>query len=163
MTEVMTERRGFRQVFVEPKTARDGSCDLRNLQRMRKPCAVVVVLGTKKDLRFVHQASKRFGVNDAVAVTLKFRACGTGRRELFSAPRVFTKTSKLREIQMLSLANHLRNRHKHHLRSRHSARFVYQLIIRYAKTAKNPLSFSKKSNFFESDVKYRISHPFFGV
>jgi hypothetical protein len=33
--------------------------------------------GSDKYLRFVHQSAKRLGMNDAIAVTLEFRAHGT--------------------------------------------------------------------------------------
>ena len=52
-------------------TVRD---DLRDLQRVGQPRAVVVALGRDEDLRLVLQAAERLGVHDPVAVALQRRA-----------------------------------------------------------------------------------------
>jgi hypothetical protein len=43
---------------------------------MGEPRSVMIAGGSDKNLCFVHQATERFGMNDAVAVTLEFRTHG---------------------------------------------------------------------------------------
>src|SRR3954454_15378692 len=70
MAEVMTESDGFGENFVEAQRLRDRARDLRHLEDMRQPRAVVVALGREKDLRLVLQPAKGLAMNDAIAIAL---------------------------------------------------------------------------------------------
>ena len=69
--EVVPQADRFDQIFVQAQCARDGAGDLRHLQRVREPRAIVIAKRRDKDLRFMFQPAKRLGVQDAVAVALK--------------------------------------------------------------------------------------------
>ena len=64
------------QILVEPKEAGERARDLRHLQRVREPRAVVVALVRDEDLGLVHEPAKGSGVDDAVAVAAKLIARG---------------------------------------------------------------------------------------
>jgi len=53
MSQIVPERDRFGQIFIEQQSARDGSCDLRNLERVGQPGTVVVAFGRQKHLCFV--------------------------------------------------------------------------------------------------------------
>ena len=72
--QVVTHHDGLGQRFVEAQRPRDGARDLRNLQGVGQPRAVVVALGREKDLRLAGQAAKGLRVQDAIAVVLEDRA-----------------------------------------------------------------------------------------
>ena len=74
VAEVMRQRDGFDQVFVEPQVARDRAADLRNLEAVRKPRAKQVAFVIDEYLGLVFEPAERGGMNDAVAVALKFAA-----------------------------------------------------------------------------------------
>ena len=74
MAEVMGERHGFCEVFVEPQGARDRAGDLRHFEAMGQPGAVMVALVLDKDLGLVGQPAERGRVNNSVAIALKRRA-----------------------------------------------------------------------------------------
>ena len=112
VSEIVSESRRFREILVEREPAGDGPCDLRDLKRVGKPRAVVVILGREKDLRLVHQAAKRLAMQNAVAVSLKLRAVGAGRGELFPASRIFAEKRKFRKEVAFPFTDHLRNSHK---------------------------------------------------
>ena len=50
MTEVVGERQGLGEVFVELQRPRQGAGDLRHLERVGEPGAVVVALVVEEDL-----------------------------------------------------------------------------------------------------------------
>jgi hypothetical protein len=52
---------------------RDGARDLRYLEGMRQAGAVVIAGRREEDLCLVLQATKRFRVNDTIAIALKCR------------------------------------------------------------------------------------------
>ena len=89
MAQVMPERDRFRQVFIQPKPARNGPRDLADLQRMRKARAVMVPDRGKKNLRFVFQAPEGFAVNDPVPVAHKLCADGAFFHRVFPSACVF--------------------------------------------------------------------------
>src|SRR5262249_28393413 len=60
MAEIVPERNGFGQLLVQPQYLRDASRDLRHLERVRQPGAVVVAGGREEDLRLVLQPAERF-------------------------------------------------------------------------------------------------------
>ena len=73
MSEVVSERCGFTQVFIQHESPRDYPRYLSYLKRMGKSCPVVLVSRKEKDLRFMHETPERFAVQNSVAVTLKLR------------------------------------------------------------------------------------------
>ena len=62
------------EVLVEAERPRDGARDLRDLERVGQPRAVVVALGGDEDLRLVLEPPERAAVHDPVAVALERRA-----------------------------------------------------------------------------------------
>src|SRR5262249_61258179 len=68
MPEVVGERGGFRQVLVEAERARERAGDLRDLERMGEPGAVVVALVRNEHLGLVGEPAERGRMDDAVAV-----------------------------------------------------------------------------------------------
>ena len=69
--EVVAEPDRLDQVLVQPQRARDGPRDLRDLERMRQPGAVMIAGRSDEHLRLVLQAPERLAVDDPVAVALK--------------------------------------------------------------------------------------------
>ena len=86
--QVMGQRNGLNQIFVQPQRARHGATQLRHLQRVCEPRAKQVAFMVQKNLRFVHQPPKRGGVDDAVAVALKVGARGRGLFGIAAATRM---------------------------------------------------------------------------
>ena len=84
--QVMAERDRLGQVLVEPQRARHRPGDLRDLERVRQPGAVVVALRREEDLRLVLEAPERLGVEDPVAVALEIRAQRAGLLGQGAAP-----------------------------------------------------------------------------
>ena len=76
MPDIVSEGDRLRQVLVETQPARDRARDLRHLERVRH-ARPIVVARNDVDLRLVLEPAKRFGVQDAVTITLKLRAEGT--------------------------------------------------------------------------------------
>jgi hypothetical protein len=71
VAEVVAQADRLDEVLVERKRAGDRAGDLRHLERVRHPRAVVVALGRDEDLRLVLQAPERLAVHDPVAVALQ--------------------------------------------------------------------------------------------
>ena len=88
VAEVVGQRDGFGQIFVQPQRAGDGAGKLRYLQRMREPGAEQVALVVQEHLRFVDQPPERGGVHDAVAVALEVVARGRRRDRMAPAARL---------------------------------------------------------------------------
>ncbi len=78
MTEVMGERNRLGQILVKPELARDRARDLRDLERMRQPRAIMIALVRQKNLRLVSQTPKGGRMQNPVAVALE----GAARRAL---------------------------------------------------------------------------------
>ena len=72
--EVVRQRHGLGEVLVQVQRAGDRAGDLRDLDRVRQPRAVVVALVVDEDLRLVFQPAEGGGVDDALAVALVGRA-----------------------------------------------------------------------------------------
>ena len=79
MAEVVAEGDGFRQFLVQPQHLGDAAGDLRHLERVRQPRAVVIAGRREEDLGLVLEPPEGLGVNDAVAIALKHRPDGIGR------------------------------------------------------------------------------------
>ena len=86
--EVVGQGERFGQILVEGQNARDGARDLRNLEAVREPAAIMVPVGCDEDLCLVREAAKRGGVDDAVPVPLERGACRRGWLGNAPAPRV---------------------------------------------------------------------------
>ena len=71
VAQVVAERDGFGELFVEMQHLRDGAGDLRDLERVRQPRAVVIAGRREEDLRLVLQPPERLAVDDAIAVALE--------------------------------------------------------------------------------------------
>ncbi len=100
MPQVVAERDGFRQLLVQTQNFRDTPRNLRDLEGVRQPGAVVVAHRGEEHLGLVFQPSERFGVNDPIAVTLKRRADGI----LGLRPTASLRVRALRRLQREELA-----------------------------------------------------------
>ena len=74
MSEVVAQRDGLRQLFVQPQDLGNGPRNLRDLERVGQPRPVVIAGRREEDLRLVLQAPERLAVNDPVAIVLKGRS-----------------------------------------------------------------------------------------
>ena len=107
VAEVVPEPDRLREVLVQPQRPRDRARDLRRLQRVGEPRAVVVALGRHEHLRLVLEPPERLAVHDPVAVALERRAqtpqsssgarairgigAGGERREPLGLPRLLAR------------------------------------------------------------------------
>ncbi len=80
VAEIMHQRHAFSQILVQLQRAGQSAGDLRHLNGVGKPRAVMVSVGADEDLRLVLQAAKGCRVDDAVPVTLEF---GTRQASFF--------------------------------------------------------------------------------
>src|SRR5437868_15285682 len=71
---VVSQRDRLRQIFVQTQRPRNRARNLRDLERMRQPCAKVIAKRLNKNLGLVLQSSKRLAMKNAVAVALKTSA-----------------------------------------------------------------------------------------
>ncbi len=76
VSEVVCQRDGFDEVFVQSQRPSEVPPDLGDLQRVGQPRAEVVVLVGHEHLGFEIQPSERRTVHDAVAVPLEAGAVG---------------------------------------------------------------------------------------
>ena len=74
VAEIVHQRHRLGEVLVAAQRSRQGSRDLRHLDRMGEPRPVVIALIGDEDLRLVLQPAKGSRVDDAVAVALERRA-----------------------------------------------------------------------------------------
>ena len=73
VAEIVPERNRFGKLLVQLQHLRDGSRDLRDLERVRQPRAVVIAGRREEHLRLVLEPAKRLRVHDAIAIALKRR------------------------------------------------------------------------------------------
>jgi hypothetical protein len=78
VAEIMGERQGLGEVFMETERARDGAGDLGHFQRMGQAGAVVVALMEHEDLGLVLEAAEGGRMDDAVGVAAEIIARGAG-------------------------------------------------------------------------------------
>ena len=83
VAEVVPQPDRLREVLVEPQRPGHRARDLRRLQRVGEPRAVVVALRRHEDLGLVLEPPERLAVDDPVAVALERRA----QRALLLRPR----------------------------------------------------------------------------
>ena len=74
VAEIVDQRQRLGEILVEPQRAGQRAGDLRHLDRVGQPRAVVVALVRDEDLRLVLEAAEGGGMDDAVAVALERRA-----------------------------------------------------------------------------------------
>ncbi len=74
VAEIVDERHAFGEILVELQGARQRTGDLRHLDRMREPRAVMIAVLRDEDLRLVLQPAEGRRVDDAVAVALEIGA-----------------------------------------------------------------------------------------
>src|SRR5581483_480633 len=132
MAEVMGERDGLRQVFVEAQGAGDGARDLRDFQRVGQAGAIVVFFRVYENLRFMFQAAEGFGVEDAVAVALKGRADRVGRFGALAPSRLggfCGPGSQEVPLPLFLSFTRCRHRRKHHFLA-HTLRSGYRMTRR---------------------------------
>ena len=73
VAEIVAERDRLGQLLVEPQHLGDAARDLRDLERVRQPRAVVIAGRREEHLRLVLQPAERLAVDDAIAIALKRR------------------------------------------------------------------------------------------
>jgi hypothetical protein len=105
VTEIVAQSGGFCQVFVKPQIAGEGAGYLRHLKSVGKTGAVMVPLGSKKYLHFVHKPAEGFRVYYLIAVTHKIGAGIIGREGFKSSRRVFGKKRSFAKYHFLALVN----------------------------------------------------------
>ena len=79
--DIVPERDRLRQILVQQQPARNRARDLCHLEAVRHACAVVVARDDV-DLRLVLEPSERLGMENAVAIALKFRTEGALRHRM---------------------------------------------------------------------------------
>jgi hypothetical protein len=72
--EIVAERDGLGQFLVQPQHLRDAARDLRDLERVREPGAIVIAGRGEEDLGLVLQPPERLAVDDTVTIALERRA-----------------------------------------------------------------------------------------
>ena len=75
MAEIVGDAQAFGEIVIEPHHPRHAARDLRDLERVRQPGAVMIALMGDEHLGLAAQAPEGAGMDDAVAVALE-RACG---------------------------------------------------------------------------------------
>ena len=74
VSEIVRQRQGLRQIFVEAEGAGDRAGDLRDFEAVGQAGPVMVALVIDEDLCLVLEAPEGARMDDAVAVALKRRA-----------------------------------------------------------------------------------------
>src|SRR5687767_8082859 len=74
MTEIVAERDRLGELFMQLQHLGDRAGDLRDLQGVREPRAVMIAGRCEEDLRLVLQPPERLAVNDPIPIVLKRRA-----------------------------------------------------------------------------------------
>ena len=106
VTQVVAERDRLGQVLVQPQRPRARPRDLRDLERVREPRAVVIALGRQEDLRLVGQSAKGLAVDDPVSVALVLGSVRVGRQRDFAAPRAVGECARGSESRSCSSASY---------------------------------------------------------
>src|ERR1700687_2602518 len=86
MADVVTERKRFRQIFIQRQRRGHRAGDLRNFDGVRQAVAEVVGDAGGEDLHLVFQTPEGTGVNDPVAVALEFVAVRVRELGITPAP-----------------------------------------------------------------------------
>ena len=76
VTQIVGQRHGLGQIFIEAQRPGDGACHLADFKRVCQAGAVVQALVVEENLGFVLEAPEGCGMDDAIAIALEFRAGG---------------------------------------------------------------------------------------
>ena len=87
VTEIVAQRHGLHQVFVQTAGPGYGAGDARDLQRVGETGAVVVAFRRDEDLSLVLEPPERLAVHDAVAIALVGGAQSAGLLGVFPSAR----------------------------------------------------------------------------
>ena len=87
VAEIMGQRYGLDQRFIELQRAGDGAGDLRHFNRVRDARAIQIAFVVDEHLGLVRQAPKGIRVDDAIAVALEFAAILRRRLGVSAAAR----------------------------------------------------------------------------
>ena len=68
VAEIVRQRQRLGEILVEAERAGERAGDLRDLERMGQPRAVMIALVIDEDLRLVRQPAESGGMDDSVAV-----------------------------------------------------------------------------------------------
>jgi len=101
VAQVVGQRDGFHQIFVELQGPGDRAAQLGDFERMGQPGSKQVTFMVQEDLRLVDQAPESGGMHDAVAVAL---VLGSGRRRLLG----MKPAARPRGIAGMTSQDHLR-------------------------------------------------------
>ena len=104
--EIVTEPDRLDEVLVERQRASDRARDLRHLERVGEPRAVVVAARRDEHLRLVLQPAERLAVDDPVAVALKRGAQAAVRLRPGAQRRVGARRER-RQLRLLTRADAL--------------------------------------------------------
>lgn len=76
MSDVMNQRQGLDQLFIQFKGRGSSASDLSHFNRMGESAAEMIGIAVSEYLCFACQAAKGSGVNDSITITLKWGAIG---------------------------------------------------------------------------------------
>jgi hypothetical protein len=93
MADVVDQRKGFGQVFIQAQRRCSSTGNLRNFDGVSQPAAKVVRGATGKYLRLPCQTTEGASLHDALAVTLESRARGSLWRRVDASDKRITLIS----------------------------------------------------------------------
>src|SRR5438270_1989884 len=94
MADVVNQRQGLGQIFVQAKCSGDGPGDLRNLDGVGQAAAKMIGRAAGKYLRLPRQAAEGTGLHNAFAIALKRRTHGTQRRGIDAGQKEIIRVSR---------------------------------------------------------------------
>src|SRR5580692_4947560 len=71
MANVMHQRQGFGEIFVEPQRRGNRACNLRDFHRVRQAAAKMIGVAMRKDLCLARETAKGTRMNNASAIALE--------------------------------------------------------------------------------------------
>ena len=86
VAEIVGERDGFGEILIKAQLPRYRAGDLRHLQRMGEPIAIVIALVHHKHLRLVGETAEGGRMQDSVAVARELSTRVTASRAFGDAP-----------------------------------------------------------------------------
>ena len=101
--QIVRQRDGFGQVFIQLQGTGDVAGDGGDFHRMRQPCAQMVARAVQEHLRLVFEPAKRARVNDAVAIALVVGAPVGRFFRILAAAGVRAELGVRREVLPLQL------------------------------------------------------------
>ena len=110
--QIMAKRDCLGQLLVKLQHLGNGPGNLRDLQRVRQPGAIVIPGWGEKHLSLVLQTPERLGVDDAIAVALKrrphvvFGLIAQAPARIGALRRLWSQNLTLARLEMFSDARH---------------------------------------------------------